>query len=46
MFPWKGSKGKKKGQKKNDERTKQNITDISVNDGMFLFSLKMFLMCQ
>lgn len=46
MFPWKGSKGKKKGQKKNGERIKQNISNILVSGGMFLFPLKMFLMCQ
>ena len=46
MFPWKGSKGKKKGQKKNDERIKQNKTNILVNSGMFLFPLKMFHICQ
>lgn len=44
MFPWKGSKGEKNGQKKNEERIKQNITNIS--DGMFPFSLKRFLMGQ
>lgn len=46
MFPWKGSKGKKKVQEKNNKRIKQNITNISVNGGRFLFPLQTFLMCQ
>lgn len=42
-FHGKAAKEKKKGQKKNDERIKQNKTNISVNGGMFVFPLKMFL---
>jgi len=45
-FHGKVAKEKKKSQKKNDERIKQDITNISVNGSMFLLPLKMFRMCQ